>query len=93
MAGSAEANADEGGPSANVDAAVRGYREHVQLTDEELKRLAGVLNMKPLCLFSFDYRGAVLGGQTPTVDENTRNSFRESSEQLAARVHLLVSSD
>lgn len=84
---SAEANADEGGPEANVDAAVRGYREHVQLTDEELDRLAGVLNIKPLWLACLDYRMLVQQGKTPTLDEGSWTSFRpEHGEQLAAHV-------
>jgi len=84
---SAESNADEGGPEANVNAAVRGYREHVQLTDEELDRLAGVLNIKPLWLACHDYRSLVQRGETPTLDEPGWTSFRpEHGEQLAAHV-------
>ena len=78
---SAEAGVD------HVDAAVRGYREHIQLTDEETDRLAGVLNIKPLYLACHDYRAHVLGGHTPTRDEGGWISLGpEHSEQLAAYV-------
>jgi aminoglycoside phosphotransferase (APT) family kinase protein len=79
---SAEASTD------HVDAAVRGYREHIQLTDEELDRLAGVLNIKPLWLACHDYRSLVKNGQTPTLDESESwTSFRPAhGEQLAAHV-------
>ena len=51
-----------------IKAVVNGYREHVQLTDEELGRLPGVLNMKPLWLACLDYRMSVQRGVTPTFD-------------------------
>ena len=62
----AEGNADY------VEAVMRGYREHVQLTDEELDRLSGVLNMRPLWLGCIDYRasshpGADLGIVAPAA--------------------------
>jgi Ser/Thr protein kinase RdoA (MazF antagonist) len=37
--------AKEGNNVEIVDATMRGYREHVQLTDEELDRLPGALNI------------------------------------------------
>jgi hypothetical protein len=52
-----------------VDAAMSGYREHVQLTDEEIERLPGILNMKPLYLACFQYRQSVRNGHTPTLDD------------------------
>jgi aminoglycoside phosphotransferase (APT) family kinase protein len=74
---SAEAGVD------HVDAAVRGYREHVQLTDEELDRLPGVLNIKPLYLMCHDFRGYVqaTNGQTPEFDGT---GWTANGEQLAA---------
>jgi aminoglycoside phosphotransferase (APT) family kinase protein len=78
---SAEASAE------HVAAAVRGYRKHIQLTDEELDRLAGVFNIKPLWLACLDYRMLVQQGKTPTLDEAIWTSFRpEQGEQLAAQV-------
>jgi Ser/Thr protein kinase RdoA (MazF antagonist) len=70
----------------HVDAAVRGYREHVQLTDAELDRLPGVLDMKPLYLMCHDYRTAVLNGHTPGMDESSWIGSRERGEQLAAQL-------
>lgn len=57
------------GEAGHVEAIARGYREHVQLTDEELDRLAGVINMRSLWLLCYDYRASVHRGQTPTLDE------------------------
>ena len=70
----------------HVDAAVRGYREHVRLTDAELDRLPGVLDMKPLYLMCHDYRTAVLNGHTPGMDESSWISSSERGEQLAAQL-------
>jgi len=53
----------------HVEAIARAYREHVQLTDEEMDRLAGVMNMRLLYLHCHDFRVAILRGQTPTLDE------------------------
>lgn len=67
----------------HVEAIARGYREHVQLTDEELDRLAGVINMRSLWLVCHDYRAFVRRGQTPTLDEW---SWRpDDGEQRAAQ--------
>lgn len=56
--------ASEGGPD-DVDAVVRGYREHVRLTGAELDRLPGVLDIRPLWLACLDHREAVRRGQGP----------------------------
>ncbi len=78
--------AAEGGAD-QIDAVVRGYREHVQLIDEELDRLAGVTNIKPLYLACHDYRTLVQLGKTPTLDEAAWTGYRpEHGEQLAAQV-------
>jgi hypothetical protein len=67
----------------HVEAIACGYREHVQLTDEELDRLAGVMNMRLLYLHCADYRTAVRRGQTPTLDQwNWRPDY---CERLAAQ--------
>jgi len=69
-----------------VDTVVRGYREHVELIDEELDRLAGVLNMRPLWLACGEYRAYVRKGHTPTLDEPSWVSWRPAhGEQLAAQ--------
>lgn len=52
-----------------VDAAVRGYSEHVQLTDEEIDRLPRILNTKPLWLACIQYLQSVRNGHTPTPDD------------------------
>jgi Ser/Thr protein kinase RdoA (MazF antagonist) len=45
-----------------IDAAARAYRQHVELTDDELDRLESLLYLRPLYLVSFGYRRAVLAG-------------------------------
>jgi hypothetical protein len=64
-----------------VDDVVRCYREHVQLTDEELDRLAGVLTIKPLHLMCHDYRDAVGAGRPPVA-----LGWTAHVEKLAAHV-------
>ena len=68
-----------------VDAVMRGYREHVQLTDEELDRLPGVLNIRPLWLACYEYRLIVRGGRTPTLDEGWTRWRPDFAERLAAQ--------
>jgi aminoglycoside phosphotransferase (APT) family kinase protein len=69
-----------------VDAVVRGYREHVQLTDEELDRLPGVFNLRPLWLACYDYRAAVRSGRTPSFEQGWTGWRPERGERLAAQV-------
>jgi Ser/Thr protein kinase RdoA (MazF antagonist) len=79
--------AAEGDP-AFVDAVARGYSEHVQLTDEEVERLPGILGMKPLWLACIEYREAVRSGHTPTLDEGWPSwgvDRSERSRRIAAR--------
>jgi Ser/Thr protein kinase RdoA (MazF antagonist) len=52
-----------------INAVVRGYREYVQLTDEELDRLPNVINMVPLWMSCGAYQRYVRAGRTPTLDE------------------------
>lgn len=80
--------ASEVGPE-YVEAVVQGYREHVQLTEEELSRLPGVLNMRPIWLACLDYREAVRNGTVPSVDlDGSGFGFfdPEGAERLAAHV-------
>lgn len=71
-----------------VDAAMSGYSEHVQLTDEEIERLPGILNMKPLYLACFQYRQSVRNGHTPTLDDGWPSwdvDRTEHSQRIAAQ--------
>lgn len=56
------------GDGDGIDAVARGYREHIQLTGEELERLRGVLAMRPLWLACLHYRQAVRNGSTAPMD-------------------------
>jgi Ser/Thr protein kinase RdoA (MazF antagonist) len=75
------------GDDAGIDAVARGYREHVQLTDEELERLPGVLAMRPLWLACLDYRESVRSGSTPTTDAGWIGwlAHPEHAQRLAAQ--------
>jgi hypothetical protein len=52
-----------------IEAMVRGYREHVQVTDEELDRLLGAMKMWKLYFTCWSYRSAVAKGDTPSGAE------------------------
>lgn len=75
--------AAEGSPGL-VDAVLRGYREHAQLTDHELDRLPGVLSIRPLWLACLDYRELVRRGQTPAMDVGWLGWRPENAERVAA---------
>lgn len=45
-----------------IAAAVNAYRQYIELTDEELDRLEGIMYIRTLYLVCFGYRRAVLGG-------------------------------
>lgn len=68
----------------SIEAVVRGYGEHVRLTDDELDRLAGVINMVPLSMACFYYRRSVLTGYTPSGGEGWWPE-PERAEQLAEK--------
>jgi Ser/Thr protein kinase RdoA (MazF antagonist) len=51
-----------------IEPAVDAYRRHIELTDEELDRLEGVMSIRPLYLDSFGYRRAVVNGAIPDGD-------------------------
>jgi len=71
-----------------IDAAVNGYRRHIELTDEEFDRLEGMMYPRPLALAGFIIRRNILEGTDEDalafVDpeylrataEATRNAFR-----------------
>jgi Ser/Thr protein kinase RdoA (MazF antagonist) len=84
LATAAEASAD------HVEAVVRGYREHVQLTDEELDRLPGVLRLRPLWLVCADYRYMVRNGLAANLDEGWGKALPERMDRLAAQVRAAV---
>ncbi len=48
-----------------IDAAVSAYRQHVELTDEELQRLEAVMYVRPLYLGCFSYRRDLVNGRHP----------------------------
>ena len=49
-----------------VDAAVGAYRQHVELTDDELDRLGGMMYVRPLYLMCFvHHRSLTSSGQRP----------------------------
>jgi len=52
-----------------IDAAVRAYRRHVQLNDEELERLEAVMYIRPLYLVCFGYRRDLDNGGPPKESE------------------------
>lgn len=72
-----------------VDEVMRGYREHVQLTGDELERLPGVLIIRPIWLACLDYREAVRSGHTPIMDDGWTPSWAvdrpEHAERIAAQ--------
>jgi Ser/Thr protein kinase RdoA (MazF antagonist) len=51
-----------------IDAAVGAYTRHVELTDDELDRLEGVMYVRPLYLVCIDYWRALSNGHQPTDD-------------------------
>ena len=71
-----------------VDAAVNGYRRHIELTDEEFDRLEGVMHLRPLFLASFVVRRNIMEGKDEdalafvdpeylrTTADATRKAFR-----------------
>ncbi|MEV6281973.1 phosphotransferase [Kribbella sp. NPDC051770] len=78
----AEQNAAE-----NVPAVMRGYSQHVRLTDEELHRLPAILNLRPLWLACLDFRMTVKHGGTPALNEGwLQPASVEQAERLAAQV-------
>lgn len=52
-----------------IEAAANAYRQHVELTDNELDRLEAVMYIRPLYLACFDYRRSLASGHQPTGDE------------------------
>jgi Ser/Thr protein kinase RdoA (MazF antagonist) len=53
--------------AASIDAALGAYRRHVELTDEELDRLEGVMAIRPLYLTCFGYRRNIVKGWNQDV--------------------------
>ena len=56
-----------------IDAAVGAYRQHVELTDEELDRLEAVMHVRPLYLVCFDWRRSLANGHQPSGREGWWN--------------------
>jgi Ser/Thr protein kinase RdoA (MazF antagonist) len=75
-----------------IEPAVEAYCRHVELTDEELDRLEGVMYIRPLYLDAFGYRRTLAGGGTPGPDvrrfsdpQNTR-ATAEAARAAARRL-------
>ena len=52
-----------------IDAAVGAYRQHVELTDDELDRLEAVMYVRPLYLACFDWRRSLANGHQPSSSD------------------------
>jgi Ser/Thr protein kinase RdoA (MazF antagonist) len=56
-----------------IDAAVGAYRQHIELTNDELDRLEGVMYLRPLYLVSFDWRRSLASGHQPSSGDSWWN--------------------
>ena len=56
-----------------IEAAVRAYGQHVELTDDELDRLDAVMYLRPLYLACFDWRRALASGHQPGPSDGWRD--------------------
>jgi len=74
------------GPEATdyINAVADGYREHIRLTDDELGRLAGAINMVPLSMACRAYRLSVETGYIPSGCEGWWPN-PAGADQLAAK--------
>ena len=71
------------GEAAIIEAAVDAYSRHVELTDEEIDRLEGVMYVRPLYLDAFGYRRSLANGQTPGTDDVRRFSDPDNTRATA----------
>ncbi|MDN5725209.1 MAG: aminoglycoside phosphotransferase family protein [Propionibacteriales bacterium] len=75
----------ESNTTANVAAVLRGYAEHIQLTDEELYRLRPILDLRPLWLDCLDFRMTINAGGTPMINEGwVQPANLEVTDRLAS---------
>jgi aminoglycoside phosphotransferase (APT) family kinase protein len=51
-----------------INLAVGAYRQHVELTDDELERLEAVMYIRPLYLGCFSYRRDLVNGRPPSQE-------------------------
>jgi Ser/Thr protein kinase RdoA (MazF antagonist) len=51
-----------------IELAVGAYRQHIELTDDELERLEAVMFIRPLYLGCFSYRRDLMNGQPPSKE-------------------------
>jgi len=51
-----------------INLALGAYREHVELTDDELERLEAVMYIRPLYLGCFSYRRDLINGRRPSQE-------------------------
>lgn len=79
------------GEEDNINALMGAYREHVDLTDAELDRMAAVLRIKPLYLACWYYWRSLEAGYQPTGDEGWWHYIdRDGLEKLAAAARLAL---
>jgi Ser/Thr protein kinase RdoA (MazF antagonist) len=52
-----------------IAAAATAYRQHIELTTEELDRLEAVMHIRPLYLAAFDWRRSLESGRQPTSSD------------------------
>ena len=67
-----------------IDAGVRAYREHIEVTKEKLERLHTVMNIRPLYLMGIDYRRKIDSGQPLKVDWYNPEYTREAAAAVRA---------
>ena len=68
----------------SIVAGVNAYRQHVEVTDEELERLATVMNIRPLYLMAIDYRRGIEAGREPKVEWYDPEYTREAAAAVRA---------
>lgn len=75
--------ASDGG-TANIDVVIDAYRQHVELTDEELDRLADIMLVKPLYLTAWYYWRSLTTGNEPRGTEAWWGHVSEVHAQAVA---------
>lgn len=73
-----------------VDAFAAGYRTHIQLEPDELRRLAGIMRIRPLVFACWRFRHAVRSGRAPSGSEWWWPSER-LVEAISARARCILS--
>lgn len=68
----------------SIEAGVKAYRRHVDVTDEELDRLETVMNIRPMYLMGLEYRRYIEKGQPPQVDWYNPEYTRQAADAVRA---------